>query len=461
MTESTEQAATETPTDGPPSGTPLFSAGTARLAEWQQMRRDPLGLLESLRAGGDIVHLRMGPRNSYLLIHPDYVKDALVTNHRRFKLSDTWDDVARVLGNGLLHSEGEFHRRQRRLSNPAFHHARIMEYATVMAEFAKRTSDRWQDGVELNIHDEMMELTLGVVCKTLFSVDIESDEARDFRDVANRILKLFRLGTPLAAVLRSLPLETTKKFDEAREVVDRFVYRIIRERRQSGEDRGDLLSMLMMARDEETDGSGMDDEQLRDESMTIIAAGHETTANALTWTWYELSQHPEAEARLHEELATVLGGRLPTVEDLKSLPYTRKVLQETMRLWPPAWILLRQVKEDHEIAGVHLPADTHIAMFPYLLHRDPRWWPEPARFDPDRWTDQAEQDRPKFAYMPFGAGPRMCIGEQFAWMEAMLIVAVIAQQWQVRMRPGHRVVPEPRVNLRPRNGIPMIPERRG
>jgi cytochrome P450 len=402
----------------------------------------------------------MGPRNAYLLIHPDYVRDALVTNHRKFKLSDTWDDVGRLLGNGLLHSEGDFHKRQRRLSNPAFHHARIMEYATVMADLAKRTADRWQNGVELNIHDEMMEVTLGVVCKTLFSVDIDNEDAQEFRDAANRILKLFRLGTPLAAVLRNLPLETTRNFDEARQTMDRFVYRIIEERRRSSEDRGDLLSMLMTSRDEEGDGSRMNDEQLRDESMTIIAAGHETTANALTWTWYELPPHPAGAARLHEELATVLGGRLPGAEDLKNLPYTRKVLQETMRLWPPAWILLRQIREDHEIAGVHLPVGTHIAMFPYLLHRDPRWWPDPTRFDPGRWTEQDERGRPKFAYLPFGAGPRMCIGEQFAWMEAMLILAVIAPRWQVRMRRGHRVVPEPRLNLRPRNGIPMIPTRR-
>jgi cytochrome P450 len=438
----------------------LPSAGASRLSEWQKVRQDPLGMLESLAPLGDVVFFHAARRKSYILIHPDYIKDVLVTNHRKFTLTEAWQELRRLLGNGLLHSEGEFHKRQRRLVNPAFHHTRIASYADVMASIADRTSARWHDGDEVDLHQEMIQLTLAVVSKTLFDTDIDRPDAAEFREAINDVVPLFRLGTPIQSLLRRMPVATTKSFDEIRATLDAFIYRMIEERRSGERDRGDLLSMLLLAQDEEGDGGSMTDEQVRDEAMTLVAAGHETTANALAWTWYALAENPHVEAKLHAELEAVLGGRLPTVADLPSLPYTRNVLNETMRLYPPAWILLRKVVEDYSVGGYDIPVGANVLMFPYLVHRDPRWWPEPTRFNPDRWTDEADAQRPKYAYIPFGAGPRMCIGENFAWLEAVVVVATLAQRWRARVPEGHTVEPEPRVNLRPKGGLPMRLEAR-
>jgi cytochrome P450 len=457
MSDTTESAG---PTTAASLATPP-TTGPANLSEWLKIRRDPLALLEGLRSMGDLVHFMFrGDRTSYVLFHPDYVKDVLVTNHRKFGLTDIWLETKRILGNGLLHSEGDFHKRQRRLSNPAFHHGRIQEYAKTMAAYSERTSVWWQDGKQVNMHEEMVRLTFAVVGKTLFDADLEAETSSEIRGALLETANLFRLGTPIASMLRDLPVATTKRFDETKAAVDRLIYKIIEERRRSGEDRGDLLSMLLLAQDTEGDGGSMTDEQLRDETMTLVAAGHETTANALTWTWYLLSSHPDEEAELHEELERVLGGRLPTAEDIPRLPYTRKVIQESMRLYPPAWLLMRRANEQHTIGEYTIHQGANVFMFPYMIHRDPRWWPEPERFDPDRWTEDAERKRHKDAYLPFGMGPRMCIGEQFAWTEAMIVLATLAQTWKARMVPNHRVVPEPRVNLRPRGGLPMVLERR-
>ncbi|MFL6254694.1 MAG: cytochrome P450, partial [Pyrinomonadaceae bacterium] len=299
-----------------------------------------------------------------------------------------------------------------------------------------------------------------IVGRTLFGTETEA-EAEEVREALSASMASFgRFMMPFAEFLSRLPLPANKRFEQARARLDAVIYRIIEERRASGEDRGDLLSMLLKAQDEEGDGTGMSDEQLRDEAMTIFLAGHETTANALAWTWYLLSQHTEAEARLHEELDEVLAGRPPSAEDLPRLRYTEMVFAESMRLYPPAWILGRRALEDYEVGGYVIPRNALVILSPYVMHRDPRFYPDPERFDPERWTPEAKAARPQFSYFPFGGGPRRCIGEGFAWMEGVLVVATLAQKWRLRLAPAQRVEPQPVVTLRPRHGVRMTPERR-
>ncbi|MCA1556526.1 MAG: cytochrome P450, partial [Acidobacteria bacterium] len=367
----------------------------------------------------------------------------------------------RLLGEGLLTSEGEHHRRQRRLAQPAFHRKRIESYGAVMVDYAARTGARWHDGETLDITHEMMRLTLSIVGKTLFDTEVES-EADEVGVALTQILELFQmLLLPYSEYLERLPLPANRRFLRARAKLDAVIYRIINERRASGADRGDLLSMLLLAQDEEGDTGGMSDEQLRDEALTIFLAGHETTANALSWTWYLLSQNPEAEAKLHAELDAVLdGGRLPTVEDLPQLRYTEMVLAESMRLYPPAWVVGRLSIKDYAVGDYVAKPDTLILFSQYVMHRDPRFFPEPLRFDPERFAPEAKEARPAYAYFPFGGGARRCIGEGFAWMEGTLLIATIARRWRMRLVPGHAVVEHPRITLRPKHGILMTLEER-
>jgi cytochrome P450 len=424
-------------------------------------RRDPLNfLLTTTQEYGDIVHLKFGPQDIFLVNRPETIRDVLVTNNRNFTKSRGLEMAKKFLGEGLLTSEGEFHRRQRRLAQPAFNHKRIPAYASVMAEYAGRHRERWQDGQTLDISQEMMSLTLAIVGKTLFDADVEG-EAKEIGKALSEIMHMFdRMTTPFPWLLELLPLPSNRRFAKARARLDETMYRIINERRATGEDRGDLLSMLLFATDTEGDGTGMSDLQLRDEAMTIFLAGHETTANALTWTWYLLSQHPEVEARLHEEIDTVLQGRLPNAEDFPQLRYTEMVLAESMRLYPPAWAIGRRVIEDYRVGDYVIPARAIILMSPYVMQRNPRYYPEPEKFDPERWTPAAREARPKFSYFPFGGGPRVCIGEGFAWMEGVLLIAAIAQQWRMRLAPDQQVAPQPMITLRAKNGIRLRMEKR-
>ena len=426
-----------------------------------QFRRDPLALLTRLaREYGDVVRFLAATQPVYLLNHPDHVRDVLVTHHARFKKGRALQRAKRLLGEGLLTSEGEFWRRQRRLAQPAFHRQRVNSYAGTMVEHAEKTSARWRDGETLDVAAEMMRLTLAVVGKTLFDADVESD-ADEVGAALSEVMSLFGyLMLPFSELLEKLPLPPRRRFERARARLDAVIYRIIEERRREGRDRGDLLSTLLHAVDEEGDRTGMTDEQLRDEVMTLFLAGHETTANALAWTWYLLSQNPEAEARLHAELEEALSGRPPTAEDLPRLRYTEMVLAEAMRLYPPAWILGRRALEAYEVGGYNIPRGALVILSPYVMHRDPRFYPEPERFDPERWTPEARAARPQFSYFPFGSGPRRCIGEGFAWMEMVLVVATLAQRWRLRLAPGQRIEPQTGVTLRPRRGVLMTPERR-
>jgi cytochrome P450 len=458
----------EPPAGGRRGDTPIASnrpagpKGKPVVGHLPEFRRDPVRFLTGLaREYGDIVLFRLGPQELYLFNHPDLIRDVLVTHNRNFTKSRGLELAKQFLGESLLTSEGEFHRRQRRLAQPAFHRDRINGYALVMVDYAARTRDRWQDGQTVDIGQEMMQLTLSVVAKTLFDADVESD-ARDVGDSLTALMELFnRMTTPFAQFLFKLPLPSNFRMQRARQRLDSIIYRMIDEHRASGRDRGDLLSMLLTATDVEGDGTGMSDQQLRNEAMTIFLAGHETTANALTWSWYLLSQHPEVEARMHQEIDSVLGDRLPSGADFPKLRYTEMVFAESMRLYPPAWVLGRRAIEEYAVNGYLLPPRSIVLMSPIVMHHDPRYYPEPERFDPQRWTPEAREARPKFSYFPFGGGPRVCIGEGFAWMEGVLLLATLAQGYRLRLAPNQVVETRPSITLRPRRRINMIVEARG
>ena len=441
-----------------PRGAPL-------LGDLLAFRRDPLAFLSATARDypGELVRFRQGPRNVYLVKHPDLVKEVLVTRQHDFSKSRALQWAKLFLGEGLLTSEGDAHTRQRRLAQPAFHRHRIASYGADMVRRAAAMRDGWSSGEVVDVDGEMMRLTLAVVSSTLFGVDV-ADSADEVRADLAVLISLFpRFSLPFFGLIQKLPLPSNARFDRAVRRLDLLVNGLIAERRRDRVDRGDLLSMLLLAQDEdeEGDGGGMTDRQLRDEVMTLLLAGHETTANALTWTWYLLSQSPEAEARWREELRGVLGGRLPAVEDLPALRYTEMVLAESMRLFPPAWGIGRRALRDVELGGFTVPAGTVLALSPYVVHRDARFWPDPEVFRPERFTAEAKAERPRFAYFPFGGGARSCIGEPFAWMEGVLLLATLGQRWRLRLRPGHPVETKALITLRPRYGMKMIAEPAG
>jgi cytochrome P450 len=417
------------------------------------LQRDPIPFFQRLAEEyGDASQFHVGPQQIFFFNHPDLIRELLVTQHRSFHKSRVLQRSKIIFGEGLLTSEEELHKRQRRLVQPAFHRERIARYAAVMIERAARLG--WKDGEVLDIHQEMMRLTLSVVAKTLFDAEVD-EEADEIGVALTSLVELFpALMNPLSTLLRKLPLPQTMRFRRSLERLDRTIYGIIDERRKSGQDRGDLLSMLLMAVDEEGDGGGMNDQQLRDEAMTLFLAGHETTANALAWTWYLLSLNPDAANAIHRELDAILGERLPTPADYARLPYTEMVVAESMRMFPPAWAVSRLAIEDAMIGQWLVPRGAVVVASQAVTHRDARWFPDPDRFDPLRFTAEAKASRPKLSYFPFGAGPRICVGEGFAWMEAVLIVATIAQRWRLELL-SRDVTPQASITLRPRGGIRM------
>jgi cytochrome P450 len=433
---------------GPPRG--LFSTFIYRPG------RDPLVYFTNLkRTYGDIVLVRMGGERVYLVSDPALVRDVLVTHQRNFTKGRGLQRAKRLLGEGLLTSEGAVHVRQRRLMQPAFHRDRIASYASVMTDYASRMRDSWHDGMTLDASQEMMRLTLAIVGKTLFDKDVQS-QAREVGSALTDVMRSFWIQMlPFYDVLERLPIAALRRSREARARLDAIIYGIIAERRQSHEDHGDLLSMLLSAQDEEGDGRGMTDKQVRDEAMTIFLAGHETTANALSWTWYLLSGAPEVEAKLHEEIDRVLQGRLPTFADLPSLTFAEKVVTESMRLYPPAWIIGRRAIDDYPLGHFVAPRRAIIIISPYILHRDARYYAEPDRFNPDRWTAEFKASLPPFSYVPFGGGARRCIGDSFAWMELVLVLTTVAQRWKLTVVPGHPVAPQAVITLRMKHGLKM------
>ena len=421
---------------------------------------DMLGfLLRTAQRYGDIAYFRLGARPVYLLSHPDYIKDVLVTNHRNFQKSRALQRSKIVLGEGLLTSEGETHLRERRIIQPVFHRKRINAYADAMTGFASRIGDNWENGEVVDIHREMMRLTLAIVAKTLFGAEIRSG-ADDIGKSLTTIVNQFpRMLFPLSEYLDKVPLPGTRKFFNALETLNNTVYHLIEERRRSKEDKDDLLSMLLWAQDEEG-GEGLTDVQVRDEAMTLFLAGQESTANSLVWTWYLISQHPDVEEKLHDEIDSVLGERLPAVDDLQKLVFTRMVFSESLRLYPPAWTVVRRAIEDYQVDGYVVPSGADIYMSEYVVHHDPRFFPDPFKFDPERWTQDQGSSLPQFAYFPFGGGPRRCVGESFAWMEGMMLIATIASKWKMHLVPGQTIVPKALITIRPKRGMKMIMEKR-
>ena len=425
-----------------------------------EFRHNPIRFLERMAAVyGELVQVRMGPQDIYLLNHPDYIRDLLVTHNDRFVKSRILQRAKTLIGEGLLTSEGKFHLRQRRLSQPAFHRDRLVGYSSVMADLASDARDHIQPG-EINMDRDMMRLTLAIVAKTLFNADVKADAGAIARALTDVVESFDIMMLPFSEYLERIPfLPFSRKLINARRTLDAIIYRFITERRESGRDEGDLLSMLLMAQDED-DGSTMTDQQVRDEALTLFLAGHETTANALTWTWYLLSQHPEVEARMHAEIDGVLEDRLPGFNDYPSLPYTEMVFAESMRLYPPAWSVGRRSIVKHEVGGYEIPAGAIFVASQWVMHRNPKYWPDPGRFDPERFRPEAKEGRHKFVYFPFGGGPRVCIGERFAWLEGVLILATMARKWRFRLVPGHRAEPHALITLRTRYGMRMVAERR-
>jgi cytochrome P450 len=426
-------------------------------AALRALRRDPIGFLTEAASRDDVVHVRLPRTPLFVLNRPDLVRMVLVDRHHAVRKGPTMDAARRMLGEGLLTSHGEAHRRRRRLVQPIFHHQRIDGYGAAMVELAERVSDRWREGQTIDLHAEMARLTLAIVGRTIFGVDVEDERAARITGALADVLAQYdRAFSPWLPITERLPLPANRRFDRAREVFDDAVYDMIRRRRAAGVEGDDLLSLLLHARE---DGSGMTDEQVRDEAITIFLAGHETTANALTWTWLLLSEHPEARVSLLAELDEVLGGRPPAATDVPSLAYTRAVLHEAIRRYPPAWAIGRRATADLEADGHRIAAGSVIVVSPWLLHHDPRWWDEPWGFRPERWLAD-DPARPRDAYVPFGAGPRMCIGEGFAWLEATLVLSTIARRVILSHDPTHRVELQPAIALRPRTGMPMTVHRR-
>jgi len=421
-----------------------------------EFNRDSLAFIMRCREYGDVVQTRFLYVTAYFLYHPDDIEYVLSTNARNFlkSMSLRSNFFQRLVGNGLVTSEGDFWRRQRRLAQPAFHRQRISAYGEVMVEYTNRALESWQAGETRDIHQDMMRLALQIVVKTLFNADVSQD-ADAVGQILSKIVKPFSSQATLKWILDNrLPTPGHRTFHRQAAEIDKVVYKIIAERRANNRDQGDLLSMLLQAQDE--DGTQMSDKQLRDEVMTLFLAGHETTALAVSWAWYLLANHPECERQFHREVDEVLSSRLPSVSDLPKLKYTEAIAKEALRLYPPAYGIGRQAVQDCEIGGYRVPAGSQVFMFPWATHRDPRFFSEPDSFRPERWTEEFVGQLPKYAYFPFGGGPRACIGNYFAMMEIVLLLATIGQRYRLLLAPNQSVRLYPAMSLRPRDGIKVI-----
>jgi cytochrome P450 len=425
----------------------------------RDFNRDTLEFIERCRDYGDVVRTRFLWVYAYFLYNPDDIETLLTTNARSYRKAQSLRSpfFYRLVGNGLVTSEGDFWRRQRRLAQPAFHRQRISSYGDIMVQYAQRTIATWRDGEPRDLSRDMTRLTLEIVVKTLFNSDISQD-ADHVGQILTSLVKPFASQATLKWILDNrLPTPGHRRYFNAVSEIDRIVFRIIAERRASGSDEGDLLSMLLQAQDD--DGTRMSDAQLRDEVMTLFLAGHETTALALSWSWYLLASHPEAEKKFHAELDEVLGGRTPSVSDMPGLRYTEMIAKEAMRLYPPAYAVGREAIEETEIGGFRVPKGTQLFAFQWVTHRDPRFFDDPAAFKPERWTTEKSEQLPKYAYFPFGGGPRQCIGNYFAMMEIVLLLATIGQRFRFALTE-EKVEVLPVLSLRPRSGIKVTLKKR-
>jgi cytochrome P450 len=440
-----------------------FPPGFQRNLLWFALRKfrpvNPIVLFQHLAdTYGDIAHYKIGHHHIVFLNHPDYIREVLVVQNDNFIKERTVQRSKMLLGEGMITAEGAAHRSQRQAAQPAFHRQRIVEYASVMVEEAARIRDAWCAGEQRDIAADMMHLTLNVVARTLFATDLRQ-EVYELAAAINRIMGLynFLIMLPAAEWLVHLRPPGLAAFVRARSRIDAVVYRMIDAHRRTGVDRKSLLD-LMLAASPASDHESR--RSLRDQVITIFLAGYETVANALSWTWYLLSQNPDCELRFHNELENVLAGKLPSAEDVPRLRYTEKVMAESLRLYPPAWAMGRYARNDFALGDFFLPARTTVLISQFVTHRDARYFPDPLRFDPERFSTEAKAQRTKFTYFPFGAGVRQCIGESFAWMEGVLIMATLAQKWKLRLVPGHPVEPQPLITLRPKYGMLMQVEPR-
>ncbi|HZJ52996.1 MAG TPA: cytochrome P450 [Myxococcaceae bacterium] len=424
--------------------------------DFLQLRRDALGFFTRIhQERGDLARFRVPGRRLVLLGHPDHIRDVLLTHASKVEKGPALRSTRVLLGDGLLTSEGTVHLEHRRRIQTAFHRSELLGYAPGMVRQARACSDTLRDGEAINLARVMMQLTLGIVAEALFGADLTA-EARRIGDALTEALGAFRsLSFPLGGLLLALPLPRARRFRAARAELEAAVDSLVERHGASGRD--NLLGRLLEARE----AGQLDDRAVRDEVMTLLLAGHETTALALTWAFHLLAVHPELELALHRELDRVLAGRLPAAEDLESLPIARGVVGESLRLFPPAWVLGRRVLEPLPLTGgAVLPAGTIAVVCPWVLHRDARFWPEAERVDPDRWAPEARAARHRHAFIGFGAGTRACVGEGFAWTEAVLVLATLAARWRFVGAWREPVVPEPSVTLRPRGGLPVRVEAR-
>ena len=440
----------------PPGPRSLSLIGEAR-----HFTRSPLAFLtEVAEKYGDISNFRLGRIDVYFVRHPDMVREVLITKRASFTMTALRAKINAVVGEGLFTSRGDLHARQQRLMLPVFRKSRIEAYAGQMAELSRRARDQWQSGATIDIADEMMKLTMLIAAQALFEQDIGDDTQAVSRNI-DTVLQIFtRLSSPFLKLSLALPLPSSRRFRKAVHDLDTVIYRMIERRRNTSATGKDLLSLLMQAKDDQTNVH-MTEKQLRDEVLTLLIAGHETTANVLAWIFYLLAEHPDAGQRMHEEAKGVLGGRAAFgAADLDRLAYTRSVMQEGLRLYPPGWFVGRQALADVEVGGYTVPKGSVVIMSQYVTHRDARYFDEPERFKPERWEGDLEQRLPRGAYFPFSAGDRHCIGEGFAWQEALLVLATLAEQWKFELIPGQNIRPRPSVTLRPDGPIKMTVRQR-
>ncbi|MGB7960852.1 MAG: cytochrome P450 [Nitrososphaeraceae archaeon] len=433
----------------------------------RQFARDPISTLTKIADEyGDISHFKLGRQHVYLINNPDYIEKILIYDHSNFKKGPRLQTAKRVVGEGLVTSEGEFHKKQRKLIQPLFLPKKISSYGVIMTDRALGMIQQWKDGSIVNIHAELMKVTLSIICKSVMNYEMESKQAKDFAK-AFSISKKYssRLQHPVGHVLDHVPiLPKVAQASAARKTLDSIVYGLISERRKemkAGKDiaANDLLSRLIQVQDE--DGSIMSDKQLRDEIITILIAGHETTSNALTWTYYLLSQNPQVEKKVFEEIDSVFVGNgqkqhlKPSVADLPKLKYVEKVFREAMRIYPPVWSMGRFVEEDYSLGIYTIPKGSSLLFSQYVMHHNSKYYNNPESFHPDRWTEEFKMHLPRFSYFPFGGGIRGCIGEPFAWQEGILLIATISSYWSTRLAPNERVKLEPGITLNPKKGIKM------
>ena len=447
-----------------PDGPPFLP----RLLTGKIFRMNAAGfMVANARRYGDLVHYRAASRHVFQFNHPELIQELLIRDVARHHRGPVMQRATFALGHGLLTSEEPLHMRQRRLAQPAFHRDRIAGYGRIIAQYAAEMTGRWPSGQVLDLHGEMLPLALRIVGKCLFDADMEGDVKKISAAVDALMNFLPLVFLPFSRHIQKMPIPAMNRIRKSRVEMDALIYRMIGERRSQPGDRGDLLSMLLESVDTETgdteeNSARMSDEQVRDECLTVLLAGHETTANGLSFALWLLAQHPEIQDRLHTETLAVLGDRTPSAADYPRLNYAAMVFAEAMRLYPPVWGTARTAAETYEYRGFRIPQGSILLAPQIAVHRDPRFYPEPMKFNPDRFTDQAKATRPRLAYFPFGAGSRQCIGEGLAWMEGALVLATIARHWRLRPAPGSpgKIEVRPLVTLRPKNGVHLVVEKR-